>query len=219
MLTREAVGGLKHRREGIRSKSNKEPLVVSGGWTASFSGEVGESEEAGLCAEESGLGPSSPSSHWVWLPGPGCLEPGQGGQLRMSLGSCWMAPCSSGEGFHPTLLCPLLRALCCPACQHTLLPSLRPLPHNRPPLLGPAHPLAFANYVASLFLIPFLGPLPSHTPSPLRHKFPLFTALRIQVSPWKPQALCLKVPASYSSTISRKPEPPSGEEQGKGQSG
>ena len=135
MLTREAVGGLRHRREGIRSKCSKEPLVVSGEWTAGFSGEVGESEEADLCAEESGLEPSSPSSHWVWLPGPGCLEPGQGGQLRMSLGSCWIAPCSSGEGFHPTLLCPLLRALCCPACQHTLLPSLRPLP---PPTQAPS---------------------------------------------------------------------------------
>lgn len=168
MLTREAVGGLKHRREGIRSKSNKEPLVVSGGWTASFSGEVGESEEAGLCAEESGLGPSSPSSHWVWLPGPGCLEPGQGGQLRMSLGSCWMAPCSSGEGFHPTLLCPLLRALCCPACQHTLLPSLRPLPPQQAPSPGTCPPPGLCQ-LCGLSLphsFSWASPFPHPFPSP-----------------------------------------------------
>lgn len=35
---------------------------------------------------------------WVWLPGPGYLEPGQDGQLGLSLGSCsWWG----GGGFPP----------------------------------------------------------------------------------------------------------------------
>lgn len=74
-------------------------------------GEAGESEEAGLCVEKSGLGTSSPTPHWTWLSGLGCLEPGQGIQLGLSLGSYWIHPCSGAEqggqeemGFQSTLL-------------------------------------------------------------------------------------------------------------------
>lgn len=61
-----------------------------------FSGEAGESEEAGLCVEKSRLGASS-TSHWIWVSGLGCLEPGQGIQLGLSLGSYWIHPCSGAE--------------------------------------------------------------------------------------------------------------------------
>lgn len=110
---------------------------------------------------------------WVWLPGPGCLEPGQDGQLGLSLGSCWIVPCScSGEGFHPAVLCPCLEL--CAAHQFPLLPSLRPLLiYTWAPSPGAAHPWPLASmwHLSSTFL--FFGSLPSHTSSPLCHKSPL----------------------------------------------
>lgn len=65
---------------------------------------------------------------WVWLPGPGCLEPGQDGQLGLSLGSC------SCRGRVSTPLCyvPCFRALRCSSVSPSPIPQTSPHLHAGP---------------------------------------------------------------------------------------